>query len=255
MTSAYVINLHHVGGRERAGEEIEIKMPVFKTFVGPAVPEEIQKIREGRRKEREEEERAIEERLNQKEEMVEKEEDDDSSSDDDGFGPLPPPPPTAAKTEDEEKAALERLKKRSQETAGPSTNRANWLSAALGEKEEPSYDPKTFRRKQTAGLAMNESQAARTKRLADEMMGLSGNKSTASPAKKDEPVETEPIEPTGPSLLETHRQQKARKTKEKDDDDQFNWEKDIKHSKPSNKKLSEFLDTAKSMNDRFQRQS
>ncbi|KAA8905528.1 hypothetical protein TRICI_005275 [Trichomonascus ciferrii] len=231
-------------------------MPVFKTFVGPAVPKEIQQIRDARRKEREEEQNAIEERLKQEAEAGKKEdkEDDESSSDDDGFGPLPPPPTAESATEEEEQAALERLKKRSQETAGTSANRTNWLSTALGEKEEPSYDPKTFRRKQSAGLSMSESQTARSKRLADEMMGLSGNQS-AKPVKKDEPAEQEPIEPSGPSLLETHRQQKARKTKQNDDDDQFNWEKDIKHAKPSNKKLSEFLDSAKSMNDRFQRKS
>lgn len=225
-------------------------MPVFTTFVGPAVPEDIQRVRDARRKDHEEQQKADEERLNQKEAGAEVEE--DSSSDDDGFGPLPPPPTTAGAIEDEEKAALERLKKRSQETAGSSTNRANWLSTALGEKEEPSYNPKTFRRRQSAGISMNESQAARSKRLADEMMGLSGGKSTQP--KKDQPVEQGPVEPTGPSLLETHRQQKARKTKQ-DDDDQFNWENDIKHSKPSNKKLSEFLDSAKTMNDRFQRKS
>lgn len=232
-------------------------MPVFKTFVGPVVPEGIQNVRDAKRKEREVEQKAIEERLTQKGEVGKEEdngEEDDSSSDDDGFGPLPPPPTAAAAGDEEEKAALERLKKRSQETAGTGTNRTNWLSTALGEKEEPSYDPKTFRRKQPTGLSMSESQTARSKRLADEMMGLSSNNS-AKPVKKDEPIEHEPIEPSGPSLLESHRQQKARKTKQNNDTDQFNWEKDIKYTKPSNKKLSEFLDSAKSMNDRFHRKS
>lgn len=219
-------------------------MPIFDSPVGPEIPEDIQKIRNERRRIREEEQKATIEKIEKPAvaKTADEDEDGSSSSDDDGFGPQLPP---ASNDNDDEKAALERLQKRSVETPNKSNDRSNWLRTALGDKDEPSYNPKTFRRNPSMNLNSSETQATRSKRLADEMMGLGQTKTE----KTEEDVE-EPEEDKGPSLLEQH---KSKKSKSKNEDDSFNWEKDMK--KANNKKLSEFLDSAKSMNDKFHKKS
>lgn len=225
-------------------------MTTVKTFVGPLVPENIQHVRDLRRKQ----------------ETAPAQQSGYESSDDD-IGPQLP----AAEESDAD--ALERMRQRelADQDGEPQSNlgsdRANWMSVALGgpTNDNISYNPKTFRRNITVQIdkSWTETQAERSKRQADEMMGIKTR--LVSPPRKtvrgdnrkeDENEISEDERAAQPSLLEEHM---ARRAQQKQTDGQgkaFNWERDMKGGRGgSNSKVTEFVNQARSMNDKFARGS
>lgn len=221
-------------------------------FVGPRVPEHIQKLRNERRKTRDEKGIDLPQEAAQGDDdnavavftgplpAEPQESSATESSDDDGFGPQIP----TASAEDEEQAALERLQART--VAAPElesnlgSDRSNWLASALGASgngEDISYNPKSFRR--NAPLKMDkswtETQEERSKREAQDMMGLSAKKaktdSKPSSTPQDAPEVTKPA-PGGnqASLLEEHRQRRLAEKEIEDNSHEknFDWERDMK---------------------------
>lgn len=259
---------------------LQHKMPET-LFVGPRVPDHIQLLRRERRKTQsgvnlskaDDSEAGAITLLNPQPEPS-KEEPDDESSDDDGFGPQLP----TSTADDEEAAALARLQSRAS-AAGKETesalgpDRSNWLASALGAgnsgEKEVSYNPKTFRRNisVTMDKSWTETHKERSKREADAMMGLSAKKAKVDEA-SDRKISTadnsEQSLPSNerenlPSLLEEHQ---GRRIAEKEIEDtgvegSFNWERDVqgKGRGAGNKRVAEFVNQAKSMNDRFSRAS
>lgn len=242
--------------------------------VGPLVPENIQKIRALRRKQAQEgilKETPVENPIPNSEDRNE------SSSDDDGD--IGPQLPVEAGDVEDEAAALARLQERANSsTVGPESalvaDRANWMSVALGggnASTDISYNPKTFRRNISISMdkSWTETQAERSKRQADEMMGLKKDDSRkADPKKKvkpdDQPQESSPLNDeraSMPSLLEEHmakrNAQQQKSHEEQKEGGSFNWERDIqgKGRSANTKKVAAFVSQAKSMNDKFSRAS
>lgn len=248
------------------------------TFVGPPVPERIQKLRNLKR----EQSKASVEEIAQHDDAAATvepppaEEEDGSSSEDDGdFGPQLPVGPASA---EEEEAALARLHERSND-AGKETesalgsDRASWMSVALGggsEREEITYNPKTFRRNISVKMdkSWTEKASDRSKRQADEMMGLNKRAApTDDSQKKPKLHESKEAPPEDlrdhmPSLLDEHMakrgaEQKNVKAEKGQGEGSFNWERDIqgKGRAANSQKVAAFVNQAKSMNDRFSRAS
>ena len=224
-------------------------------LIGPEVPEHIKKTRSQRRSfvkenvEFEQPEPVEAPQSGSAETKALPEPDSDSDSDD--FGP--PLPVTDADAEAAEKEALARLNERAlaAEPEEKLSDRGNWMSLALGESQQISHDPKTFRRRPAAGVdsSWSETQGQRSKRLADEMMGLSSEskKKPKNYLAEDEPVEDERIGPERPSLLEEHRARRNNDDEEKDEKFVFR-----KGSGTSNKNLEEFVSRAKQLGSRFE---
>ncbi|KAF5098557.1 hypothetical protein D0Z00_002000 [Geotrichum galactomycetum] len=233
-------------------------MATVKMFVGPPVPTHIQQLRELRRKQQ----------------TAPAQESENESSDDDDFGPQLP----AAEESDAD--ALERLRQRelADQAGAPRTNlgadRSSWMSVALGgpTSGDVSYNPKTFRRNVTVQMdkSWTETQAERSKRQADEMMGIKTR--PVSPPRKtlrlnkekqDEDHQTpsyDEARAAQPSLLEEHmarRAQQKREEEKKDGRDKsFDWERDMKGGRGGNgAKVAEFVNQARAMNDKFARES
>lgn len=250
------------------------------TPVGPPVPLDIQRIRAERRKKAQLSAVSSPALHLRQEAGKDSDQDGSSSDDDDAFGPQ------LADTEsheDAEKQALERLKARSLEqdrlqndTTGNGqknmADKSNWMAFALGQKpEEVSYNPKTFRRNISSASSIStasttETENERTKRMADEMMGLSkSNDSKTKRSKtepKDEDVEEDDVyfvaRRDEPSLLDQHlmkrrEEKKAKSKSKKDQDNRFNWERDMKGGTVSSRKVQEIVGQAKDMASKFSR--
>lgn len=271
-----------------------------KVLVGPPIPKHIQALRDKRRKDilnaiKKLQEKAtfkVDDKPNVTSDSVSN---SDSSSDEDGiFGPQLPVA-TAPTAEDEEKMALERLKERSVNTALSSKedsestkdpgDRSTWMDFALGhgKEEEITYDPKTFRRRvnkprnKTNNFFAKESAAEKSKRLADEMMGIHQNENISQKRQKQDDNSSRDTQDVfdyrknEPSLLEQHlekrKKEKIEKSKKKlnknhhkghndeDDRDRFVWNRDMKSTTITSSKIQEVVNQAKDMQSRFARGS
>lgn len=250
--------------------------------VGPPVPEHIQRARQERFARQNESTPPLSINTTQAPHVSHS----DSESDDD----LGPQLPTAGPLQqDVEKAALERLHSRSQDpreldqNSKNSADRSSWMAFALGQKvdkDNVTYNPKTLRRNVAIGGATNdtwkESETERTKRLADEMMGLGSDKSlkkakTEAPKEEEEDSEDEAYfsaRRSQPTLLEQHAQKreeekasgKTKSTKKKgkgrdEDDERFSWSRDMKGGSMGAHKVQQMVNQAKDMSTRFSRGS
>lgn len=239
-------------------------------FVGPPVPEGIQKKRTLLRQERSKLLVTVE--LPKSVASSALEDVQDSSSEDEGdFGPQLPSGPEAGAI-DEEAAAIRRLQERvskQDEESGSvlGADRANWMSVALGgsgDQDEASYNPKTFRRNVSIQIdkSWTETQSERSKRQADEMMGINADESRKKgkqEAKKSKEHSPESDERANmPSLLEEHMAKRSEEAKlKKNAKDSFDWERDVqgKGRGAGSKKVAEIVSQARTMNDRFSRAS
>lgn len=247
------------------------------TSVGPPVPDSIQKLRNLRRAKQQ----AISDIPpivpDQDKPNPEKAQQPHSSSDDDddSFGPQLP----SANTNEDDQEAIARLIAR-EESKGTSSesilgsDRANWISLALGgsaaSESEITYNPKTFRRNVTTATVdktWRESHSERTKRQADEMMGMSSNlKTPPSPIRKVNPVPL-PDESSAtrspvldldadprisePSLLDAHLAKRAEK-RQRTEDQKFDWKRDMGGQ---TKRIADTVNQAKELGGRFERGS
>jgi hypothetical protein len=233
-------------------------MATVKTFVGPPVPTHIQQLRDLRRKQQA---------------ARPAQENESESSDDDDFGPQLP----AAEESDAD--ALERLRQRElYDQAGAlhtniGADRSSWMSVALGgpTSGNVSYNPKTFRRNVALQMdkSWTETQAERSKRQADEMMGIKTR--PVSPPRKTPRFDKEKQDEdrqnnshnearaAQPSLLEEHMARRAQQKREENRDGRdksFDWERDMKGGRGGNgAKVAEFVNQARAMNDKFARES
>ncbi|KAI8134573.1 hypothetical protein DUD61_001722 [Geotrichum candidum] len=233
-------------------------MATVNTSVGPPVPTHIQQLRDLRRKQQT---------------APPVQESENESSDDDNFGPQLPT------TEESNAEAIERLKQRelADQAGAPGSNlgadRSSWMSVALGgpTSGDVSYNPKTFRRNVAVQMdkSWTETQAERSKRQAEEMMGIKAR--PVSPPRKTLRLDTEKQDEdhqknsheearaAQPSLLEEHmarRAQQKREEKRDGRDKSFDWERDMKGGRGGNgAKVAEFVNQARAMNDKFARES
>lgn len=251
---------------------------IMGTFVGPPVPERIQKLRNLKR---EQAKASVEEIAHKNEDTTgslepppEEAEAGSSSEDDGDFGPQLPAGPATA---EEEEAALARLHERAADAgkepeSALGSDRSSWMSVALGagsEREEITYNPKTFRRNMSVKMdkSWTEKASDRSKRQADEMMGLKRAAPTVDGQKKPKLQESNEAPPEDlrdhmPSLLDEHvakrsAEQKTAKSEKGQGEGSFNWERDIqgKGRAANSQKFAAFVNQAKSMNDRFSRAS
>lgn len=276
-----------------------------KVLVGPPIPKHIQALRDKRRKDLLEAIRKLQEAsnleasdkpntLSNPKSHSESHSDDSSSNEDEIFGPQVPVV-EAPTTEEEEKKALERLKERSlnrslnlkkdSETKNDPGDRSTWMEFALGlgKEEEVTYDPKTFRRRVNKprnkdNFFAKESAAEKSKRLADEMMGIHSNdkrtekrQKQEESSKKQDDQEFFNYRKNEPSLLEQHlekrKKEKIEKGKNKlaknfykrnndeDDFERFVWNRDMKSTTVTNTKIQEIVNQAKDMQSKFARGS
>lgn len=191
------------------------------TFVGPPVPEDIQRIRMERKKRILQEAESVEAKLDQS--TLSKSEHHEESESDSDDGMIGPAPPTREDPDDAERMAQQRLAQRADQEgdAGPTsvlgTDRNSWLAQALGQKVPAADAPSV---KVLDRLAIKDTRD-------------DAKDSTNEPAQDQEP-----------SLLEQHLATK----KDKKQDQDFNWERDMK----ANTKLSQYLSNG-DFNSRFQR--
>jgi hypothetical protein len=222
-------------------------------FIGPEVPLEIQKIRAERRKlllgkvDQQEEEQDVGDATDQVDETKKVDLKSDSESDDDDGWVGPSLPSQNIDEVSAEQEAIDRLQRRADELPDEDrSDRANWMNLALG--EQPSYNPKTLRRHDfKVDSSWTEKQSVRSKRLADEMMGLTDSSETAKRSKQSSSGEEniENSEENRQTLLEEHLSRRRGQ-------DDLDWNK-VRGTGLNNEKLNEIVTKARKMNDKFQR--